>query len=85
MYNAYWLDSDFDVVDAAKEVAKERGVSTARIALAWMLHKPYVTAPIIGIAKMEYLEDLVAAMDTKLSEEEISKLEMHYKAHPATF
>ena len=84
-HNAYWLDSDFDVVDAAKEVAKEHGVSTSRIALAWMLHKPYVTAPILGTAKMEHLEDLVAAMDVELSEEEISKLEMHYKAHPATF
>lgn len=84
-HDAYYLESDFDVVDAVIEVAKEHDVSPAQIALAWMLHKPYVSAPIIGASKMNHLEELVAAADIELSEEEISRLEVHYKTHPITF
>ncbi len=78
----YYLESDFDVVDAVKAVAEEHGVKPAQIALAWLLHKPYVTCPIIGATKMHHLEELVAALDIKLSEEEIAQLEAHYQPHP---
>jgi len=84
-HDAYYLDSDFDIVDAVKKIAKDHGVSPAQISFAWMLHKPYVTSPIIGVTKMNHLEELVAAADIELSEEEIAKLEANYKPHPATF
>lgn len=84
-HDAYYLDSDFDVVDAVIAVAKGQGVSPAQIALAWMLHKPFVASPVIGATKMDHLEELVAAMEIELSAEEIEKLEKPYKPHPPTF
>jgi aryl-alcohol dehydrogenase-like predicted oxidoreductase len=81
-HDAYYLDSDFDVIDAVKEVAKAHGVTPAQVALAWIFHKPYINAPIIGAAKMNHLEESVAALDIKLSEEEIASLEKHYTTHP---
>ncbi len=84
-HSAYYLDSDFDVVDAVKEVAKEHGVSPAQIALAWVLSKPYVNAPIIGATKMNHLEEAIAAVDIELSVDQIEKLEAHYQRHPIAF
>lgn len=81
-HDAYYLDSDFDVVDAVKAVAAERGVTPAQIALAWMLHKPYITCPIAGVTKLEHLEEAVASLDIVLTEEEIARLEAHYEPHP---
>jgi len=78
----YYQDSDFEVADRAAELAKEHGVAPAQIALAWMLHKPGVTAPIIGTSKMYQLEDAVAALEIKLSEAEIASLEEPYRPHP---
>ncbi len=57
----YTPEVDFDVVERADEVASERGVSTAQVALAWLLHKPGVTAPIVGATKLEHLNDALAA------------------------
>ncbi len=82
-HGAYYLDSDFDIVDAVINVAKEHGVSPAQIALAWVLSKPYVNAPIIGATKMEHLEEAIAALDIKLDDSQIEKLEAHYQYHPA--
>src|SRR4051812_3271801 len=66
----YKPELDFAVVDRAAEIAGERGVTSAQIALAWLLHKPGVTAPIVGATKVEHLEDAVAAEQLTLSAEE---------------
>jgi aryl-alcohol dehydrogenase-like predicted oxidoreductase len=82
---ADWLYSqptDFDVVDRVVEVAGERGVKPAQVALAWLLHKPGVTAPIIGATKISHLEDALAAAELSLSEDEIARLEEPYVPHP---
>jgi aryl-alcohol dehydrogenase-like predicted oxidoreductase len=73
--------SDMAVVDACRKVAASRGVPPARIALAWMLSKPVVTAPIIGATKIEHLKDAVAAVDLELSADEIKQLEAPYQPH----
>ena len=78
--NLYSAD-DFDVVERADEVAAARGVSTAQVALAWLLHKPGVTAPIVGATKLEHLEDALAGEQLSLSAEEIERLEEPYRPH----
>ncbi|HKY54348.1 MAG TPA: aldo/keto reductase, partial [Anaerolineales bacterium] len=78
----YFRDEDFVVTDCVAEVAKERDVSPAQIALAWVLNKPYVHSPIIGATKMEHLDQAIAALEIKLSEDEVKKLEEPYKPHP---
>lgn len=78
----YFRDEDFAVAECAADVAKERGVTGSQIALAWILHKPYVHSPIIGATKMDHLNQAIAALDIQLSDEEIKKLEEPYKPHP---
>ena len=78
----YNQPTDFDVVERVVEVADERGVSTAQVALAWLLHKPGVTAPIVGATKPGHLHDALAAEQLTLSDEEISRLEEPYVPHP---
>jgi aryl-alcohol dehydrogenase-like predicted oxidoreductase len=80
--NMYYRDEDFVVSERVQQVARERGVSPSQIALAWLLHKPYVTAPIIGASKMKHLEENVAALDIQFSPEEIAQLEEPYQPHP---
>ena len=58
-----------------------RGVSSAQVALAWLLHKPAVTAPIVGATKVEHIEDAIRAEDLSLSEDEITRLEEPYVPH----
>ena len=77
----YKPEVDFDVIDRATEVAEARGVSSARVALAWLLHKPGITAPIVGATKLEHLEDALAAEELGLSGEEIARLEEPYIPH----
>ncbi len=77
----YKPELDFDVVESADAVASERGVSTAQVALAWLLHKPGVTAPIVGATKLEHLEDALAAEQLSLSDAEIERLEERYIPH----
>ena len=77
----YDPEVDFDVVERADEVASERGVSTAQVALAWLLHKPGVTAPIVGATKLEPLDDALAAEQLSLSDAEIERLEERYVPH----
>jgi 1-deoxyxylulose-5-phosphate synthase len=69
------------IVERVGELAAKRGVSNAQIALAWLLHKPGVTAPIVGASKMQQLEEAVAAIDVQLSEAEIAALEDSYEPH----
>jgi aryl-alcohol dehydrogenase-like predicted oxidoreductase len=77
----YNPEVDFDVVERADEVAAARGVPTAQVALAWLLHKPGVTAPIVGATKLEHLEDALAAVELSLTAEEIERLEEPYQPH----
>jgi aryl-alcohol dehydrogenase-like predicted oxidoreductase len=73
--------ADMDVVRACQAVAERRGVQPAQIAIAWLLSKPAVTAPIIGATKLEHLESAIAAVELKLSDEEIRELEVPYQPH----
>ena len=77
----YTPEMDFAVVDRVAEVAGERGLPPARVALAWLLHKPGVTAPIVGATKVEHVEDALAAVELSLSAEEIARLEEPYVPH----
>jgi aryl-alcohol dehydrogenase-like predicted oxidoreductase len=73
--------ADRKVIDAVAALAKQRGLPQAQIALAWMLHQPVVTAPIVGATKVRQLEDAIAAVTVKLSAEEIQRLEAGYIPH----
>jgi aryl-alcohol dehydrogenase-like predicted oxidoreductase len=77
----YTPEVDFDVVDCVGEVASARGVSQAQVALSWLLHKPGVTAPIVGATKPHHLEDALAAEQLSLGEDEIARLEEPYVPH----
>jgi aryl-alcohol dehydrogenase (NADP+) len=77
----FFKPEDFDVVDVVVEMAKEKSLTPAQIALAWIFSKDYVTAPILGVTKVEHVEQAVEALDIKLSDEEIRKLEEPYKPH----
>src|SRR6266480_5075121 len=77
----YTPEVDFAVVERAADVAAARGVPTAQIALAWLLHKPGVTAPIVGATKLEHLDDAVAAEQLTLDPAEIARLEEPYIPH----
>ncbi len=77
----YTPEVDFAVVDRAAEVAAARGVPAAQVALAWLLHKPAVTAPIVGATKLEHLDDAVAAEQLVLDADEIARLEEPYVPH----
>ena len=78
----YYRDSDFTVVERVTEIAKNRGVSNAQVALAWMLGKPEITSPIIGASKMPHLEDALKALELKLTDDEVKMLEEPYEPHP---
>jgi 1-deoxyxylulose-5-phosphate synthase len=75
-------DADRKVVERVAEVAENRGISRAQVALAWLLHKEPVTAPILGATKLSHLEDAVAAVSVKLTSDEITRLEEPYVPHP---
>ncbi|WP_432851168.1 aldo/keto reductase [Amycolatopsis sp. CA-161197] len=79
-------EADRRVSSAVAEIAADRGVSRAQVALAWMLHKPAVTAPIFGATKPGHVADAVAAVELGLTEKEMARLEEHYVPHvPAGF
>jgi aryl-alcohol dehydrogenase-like predicted oxidoreductase len=81
-HDLYYRDDDFDIVDHVVALAQKRGRSPAQIALAWMLHKPGITSPIIGASKMPHLEEALAAIDIALDDDEITLLETPYQPHP---
>jgi aryl-alcohol dehydrogenase-like predicted oxidoreductase len=74
-------ESDFPVVDALASIAKRRGLPPAQVALAWLLHQPAVTAPIVGATKPGQIEDAVAAIGVRLDDEERAELEAPYRPH----
>lgn len=79
-HDMYYADIDFDTVDRCKEVAGKHGKTAAQIALAWLLHKDGVAAPIIGATKVKHLDEAIEAVDIQLAPDEISYLEELY--HP---
>ncbi len=74
-------EGDRDVVETLAEVARRRHLPRAQVALAWLLAKPVVTSPIVGVTKLEHLQDAVAAVDLELSEAEVEELEAPYRPH----
>ena len=78
----YAADGDFNIVNKVNEIAKEKNIPAAQVALAWVLSKPYITAPIIGASKPGHLEDAVAAMQVEFSREDIGRLQELYQPHP---
>ncbi|NMP26100.1 aldo/keto reductase [Rahnella sp. SAP-1] len=77
-------EADRKIAERVAKIAEDRQVSRAQIALAWILSKPLVTAPIIGASRAEHLDDAIAALDIRLSIEEIAELEMAYQPHLPT-
>ncbi|HMB21876.1 MAG TPA: aldo/keto reductase [Anaerolineales bacterium] len=78
----YFREEDFTVAEHVTEMARERNVSGSQIALAWILSKPYIISPIIGATKLDHLEQSLAALEIRLSDEEIRQLEEPYQPHP---
>ena len=78
----YFRESDFAIADIVAEVAKEHNATGSQIALAWLLNKPHIAAPIIGSSKIEHLDQAIAAAEIKLTEDEIKQLEASYQPHP---
>jgi len=78
----YDQPSDWEVVEAVKKVAEARGARPAQVALAWLMSRPGVTAPIVGATKLSHLEDAVAATEIELSDDEVAALEAPYQPHP---
>jgi aryl-alcohol dehydrogenase-like predicted oxidoreductase len=81
-HGLYYRETDFDIVDRVLELAAQRNVKPAQIALAWVMSKPGVSSPIIGASKLYQLEDALQAVELKLTPEEIKRLEERYEAHP---
>ncbi|CAG0948078.1 NDP-hexose C3-ketoreductase / dTDP-4-oxo-2-deoxy-alpha-D-pentos-2-ene 2,3-reductase [Anaerolineae bacterium] len=81
-HELYYQEKDFTIVERVTELAQKRGVSNARIALAWILQQPGVTAPIIGATKMNQLEEAIRALEIKLSDDECTYLQELYQPHP---
>lgn len=77
----YDSPSDWDVVEAACDIAKDKGVAPAQVAIAWLLSKSAVTAPIVGATKLEHLDAAIGAIEVSLSDEEITALESPYRPH----
>jgi aryl-alcohol dehydrogenase (NADP+) len=80
--NMYYQEADFEIAGRVAGLAEQRGVSPAQVALAWLLHQPGVTSPIVGASKMQHLEEAVAALDIRLSPEDLTFLEERYQPHP---
>ncbi len=78
-HRLYYSETDWEVLGKLQEVAAALGFAPTRVALAWLLHRPGVTSPIIGATRLEHLEELAAAVDTRLEEEQIMALEAGYR------
>jgi aryl-alcohol dehydrogenase (NADP+) len=81
-HDLYYRDSDFRIVERVVALAGQKGVTPAQIALAWLLHQPGVTSPIVGATKMDQLQQAIAALNVTLSDEERKSLEELYEPHP---
>ena len=81
-HSLYYREEDFVVAERVQEVAQRRGLSGSQVALAWVLSKPFITCPIIGASRMEHLEESIAALEIRLSAEDVQQLEESYRLHP---
>ncbi len=77
----YFKPEDFDVVETLEEVAREKGVPVPQLALAWLFNKPYITSILLGATKPEHVDDAVQALEIKLSEDDMKRLEAPYRPH----
>jgi aryl-alcohol dehydrogenase (NADP+) len=84
MYGKQTTEADQNVVDRLEALSQQRGLPAAQLALAWLLHKPGVTAPIVGASKLHHLDDAIASVGIKLNAEEIARLEEPYIPHVVT-
>jgi aryl-alcohol dehydrogenase (NADP+) len=78
----YFRQNDFEIVDRVITLANQLGVNPAQIALSWLLHKPAVSAPIVGVSQLAHLEDAVKSLDIKLDTAQMTMLEEPYQPHP---
>lgn len=78
----YYRDNDYEVLERVVELAQKKEVQAAQVALAWLLHRPAVVAPIVGATRMPHLEQAVAALDIEMTAEDMAYLEEPYQAHP---
>ena len=76
-----YREGDREIVAAVAAVAEERGVPRAQVALAWLLSRPQVSAPIVGVTKAHHLDDAIAALEIELSHDEVARLEQPYEPH----
>ena len=76
-----YTESDFDVVDVVEQIAIERGVPMAQVALSWLRTRPGVTAPIVGVTKVHHLTDALASLELTLSDDDVRRLEAPYVPH----
>jgi aryl-alcohol dehydrogenase (NADP+) len=81
-HRLYYTDADFAIVGRVVDLAGARGVKPAQIALAWLLARPGISAPIVGASKPSHLEDAIGALDIRLSDVEARSLEELYQPHP---
>jgi aryl-alcohol dehydrogenase-like predicted oxidoreductase len=81
-HRMYYTEDDFKVLERTRELSARRGSRPAQVALAWMLHKPAITSPIIGATRLSHLEEALAALEIRLEAEEIASLEQAYRPHP---
>jgi aryl-alcohol dehydrogenase (NADP+) len=78
-HSMYYKKIDFEIVQRVADVAERLGISRAQVALAWMLHKPAVTSPIVGVTKLRHLEEAIASLEVKLTQSVITSLEELYQ------
>ncbi len=81
-HRLYYQDCDFEIAECAAEVARERGVKPAQVALAWLWTRPGVTAPVLGATRPEHVDEAVAALGVALEPAEVERLESRYRPHP---
>jgi len=82
--NRQYRDDDYEILEAVEAVARAHGASPAQIACAWVLQAPGVTAPIVGATRAQHIKELIAAVEIKLSPEEVKAMEAPYRPHPLT-
>jgi aryl-alcohol dehydrogenase-like predicted oxidoreductase len=80
----YGRDADFDVIEAVVDLARERDVSPVQVSLAWLLQVSGVTAPIVGLTKLSHIDDMMSALDLRLTDDEVASIEAPYVARTST-
>lgn len=81
-HELYYRDNDFEIAERVGQIASQRGVKPIQLALAWILRQPGITAPIIGVTRLEQLDELIAALEIRLTDEECRSVEEPYRPHP---